>query len=416
MKKWTAFFLLYPFLFLPLPAETTSPEPGGSLTIQLAVIGPGDALYLKWGHIGMIVRDERTGEGRFYDYGLFSFETENFYRNFAMGRLIYSVGVSPVEWNLSRAAEAGREIHLMDLNLSPRTRLEIKNFLENNIRRENRNYLYHHYDNNCATKIRDILDTATGGQLRAFTDKPAALTLRDHTVRHLQEAPLFGVILPFAMGPVIDEPITVWDELFLPSTFLTALEDFRYTDETGRERKLVSRIRPYHAAPGRPPVPEEATPFWPWTLAWGILAALVLGTGLKFSYRKPGRIILGLGNLGLGLMLGIPGTLLFFMSFFTDHDVTYGNMNLLFINPLMLLLLPLGIAALGSSAKKPAPALLGLRITWTIGTAGAVVSLLNIVFGVTSQRNIVPLCFFLPPALTMSFLPLLWQKKEKKGR
>lgn len=415
MKKWAIFVLICLFMGLSVTAEPSSPEPGSSLTIQLAVIGPGDALYLKWGHIGMIVRDGLTGEGRFYDYGLFSFETDNFYRNFAMGRLIYSVGVSPVEWNLARAAEAGREIHLMDLNLSPRTRLEIKNFLENNIRRENRNYLYHHYDNNCATKIRDILDRATGGQLRAYTDKPASLTLRDHTVRHLQEVPLFGVILPFAMGPVIDAPITVWDELFLPATFLTALEDFRYYDETGQERKLVSRIRPYHTAPERPAVPEEPTPLWPWTLAWGILAALALGTGWRLSYRKPGLIILGMGNLGLGLMLGIPGTLLFFMSFFTDHDVTYGNMNLLFINPLMLLLLPLGIAALGRSARKTARALLGLRIIWTIGTAGAVVSLLNTLFSAAPQKNVAPLCFFLPPALTMVFFTLLWKKNRKKG-
>ncbi len=330
-----------------------------------------------------------------------------------MGRLIYSVGVSPVEWNLARAAAAGRQIHLVDLNLSPRTRLEIKNFLENNVRKENRNYLYHHYYNNCATKIRDILDDATGGQLRAYADQPARMSLRGHTLRHLSEAPLFGIILPFAMGPVIDTPITVWDELFLPSEFLTALDGFRYRDETGRERRLVSRIRLYRAAPERPAVPEEPRPLWPWTLAGGLLTALLMGAGLKLSRKKAGRLMIGGENLVLGLVLGIPGTLLFFMSFFTDHDVTYGNMNLLFINPLMLLLIPLGLAALAGSVRKRTRALLGLQIIWSIGAAGALLSLLNLIFAFTPQRNITPLVFYLPPSLTGSFLPLLWGKMNK---
>jgi hypothetical protein len=416
MKKIVLFLLLFPLFLFSLMAEPSSPEPGSNLTIQLAVIGPGDALYLKWGHIGMIVRDGTSGEDRFYDYGLFSFETENFYRNFAMGRLIYSVGVSPVDWNLSRAVKAGREIHLVDLNLSPGKKVEIKNFLENNVRKENRNYLYHHYYNNCATKIRDILDDATGGQLRTYTDKRASMTLRDHTVRHLQEVPLFGVILPFAMGPVIDTPITVWDELFLPATFLTALKDFRYYDENGTERKLVSRIRPYHAAPDRPPVPEKAQPFWPWTLAWGMLAALVLGSGLTFFHKKPGQLILGLGNLGLGLMMGLPGTLLFFMSFFTDHDVTYGNLNLLFINPLMLLLIPAGIALMGRSEKRQTRAFRWMRIIWALGAAGATAALINLIFSITGQKNIAPLVFYLPPALTLVFLPAFTAKIKKKRK
>ncbi len=56
MKKIALILLLTTLFGIPLAAETSGGEPGSSLTIQLAVIGPGDDLYLKWGHIGMSVR------------------------------------------------------------------------------------------------------------------------------------------------------------------------------------------------------------------------------------------------------------------------------------------------------------------------------------------------------------------------
>ena len=44
------------------------------------------------------------------------------------------------------------------------------------------------------------------------------------------------------------------------------------------------------------------------------------------------------------LIIGLlPGLILFFMDFFTDHRVTFYNENLLLANPLTLLFIPLGI-------------------------------------------------------------------------
>jgi hypothetical protein len=60
-------------------------------------MGPGDELYFWWGHIALIIEDSVTSRSRFYDYGIFSFQNDNFFSNFAFGRLLYSCGSSSTE-------------------------------------------------------------------------------------------------------------------------------------------------------------------------------------------------------------------------------------------------------------------------------------------------------------------------------
>ena len=51
---------------------------GDSLVIKIATIGPGDDLTSWWGHTAVIVEDKTFNVSRFYNYGLFSFDQENF--------------------------------------------------------------------------------------------------------------------------------------------------------------------------------------------------------------------------------------------------------------------------------------------------------------------------------------------------
>ena len=53
---------------------------GEYLQIKLVTIDPGDELTMWWGHTGLIVEDQRFHTSLFYNYGIFSFEQENFLR------------------------------------------------------------------------------------------------------------------------------------------------------------------------------------------------------------------------------------------------------------------------------------------------------------------------------------------------
>jgi hypothetical protein len=402
------FFLLLPAGALSLGAQI--PWPNGdsdNLTIRVSVMGPGDELYFWWGHIALIIEDRAANQRRLYDYGLFSFDNDNFFVNFALGRLLYSCGVSRAESNIAEYIRTNRDVTFYTLDLSPEVKEQVLEFAEENVRPENRDYWYHHFKDNCSTRIRDIIDLATGGQFsEAFLEAPGRFTLRQHVQRHTWFNPLMDWFLSFAMGQDIDVPVTVWQEMFLPAELGNRIEDFRYRDAYGRERSLVKSVDVIYQSENRP-LPLDAPPNqWPRMLLLSLCAAALLGLLAALRERRGARVLLGLSQTLLGLFFGVAGFLAFFMSFFTNHDYTFNNMNLLFVNPLLLAAVPLGLLY----AFSPDPFRGNyrgflLKALWTYVAAGGVLSMVLRITPRFWQRNGATLALVLPVALALSFVP-----------
>ncbi|MDR1178482.1 MAG: DUF4105 domain-containing protein [Spirochaetaceae bacterium] len=389
-------------------AQTGEPA-ADPLVLKLAVIGPGDELYFWWGHIGLIVEDYEAGESRFYDWGVFSFENENFFANFAFGRLLYACMVTSAEWNIGNYIAANRTITLYTLDLPVSVKKEITAFAEWNVRPENRDYFYHHFKDNCATRIRDILDAALGGQFKArYGEAPGRYTLRQHIRRHTYFNPFFDWILNFWMGQDIDTPITIWEEMFLPAEIGLRAAEFSYAGSGGLERKLVSSVETINAAQGRPPVLDAPRRQWPEEFALGLVIALALGLLLIFRNRgsRAAEVIWALCQGILGLFFGATGLVLFFMTFFTNHDYTYHNINIIFINPLLLAALPLGIAFLKTNCSSTRARLeLAVKILWSYVFVFGLLSLPLRLLPFFWQQNQVTLALVLPFAAVLSLLP-----------
>jgi hypothetical protein len=102
--------------------------------------------------------------------------------------------------------------------------------------------------------------------------------------------------------------------------------------------------------------------------------------GLAAWERKRGsrvaRMLLGLENAILGLVLGVPGTALFVMWLVTDHTVVFRNENLFLANPLTLLALPFGVALMWGSVKARARLFLVWRVLAATGVLGVVLKVL----------------------------------------
>jgi len=378
-------------LAAPGPAWTQAPAPwavGASraedLAVRLVTIEPADPIYTWWGHSAVVVEDGRLGVSRFYNYGLFSFQQERFILNFVMGRLWFQVGASDTERELAYYRYLGRTIRIQTLNLSAQKRLEMARFLENNILPSNRTYLYDHYYDNCATRVRDLIDATVDGQLAEAAAVPGRMTLREHTRRFTEHAPLMDWLLMFLMSGVIDQPITKWEEMFLPVEVERNVAALRYKDETGREIPLVSESVVFFDAPRQRVVPERASPLWFRALIPGLilgLTALLLGILLRKNRNwKP----FGIYSSLVGLILGLPGSALFFMSTFTDHAITYANENLFLANPLTLAAVPLGLAAAFGSGKASRRL---LRLLWLVLAGLAGVYLLLKPFSFFDQQN-----------------------------
>ncbi|MHC6203448.1 lipoprotein N-acyltransferase Lnb domain-containing protein [Breznakiellaceae bacterium SP9] len=402
---------------------------GERYVFQIAVIGPGDELYFWWGHIALVITDTQLRTSSFYDWGLFSFENDNFFFNFAMGRLLYRCGVSPTHLNLRNVIEHNRDVTLYTLNLPPAAMEEIRLFAEWNVLPENQDYYYHHFKDNCATRIRDILDMATDGAFKKeFGEKPGRFTLREHVRRHTWHSPFFDWLLNFLMGQDIDTPITVWQEMFLPSEIAARIADFTYTDPAGLTRKLVSRVEVINRSIDRPIVLERPRTQWPYELGLGLFIAAVMVVIKLLSTRRTAskkiaarcRKIYYLLQALLGLFLGSSGVLLFFMMFFTNHDYCYYNSNILYLNPLTLAIFPLSLILLRKeNPHKQLQKEFILKSLWTLMVLGAILSRLITAAADFYQQNQVTVALVLPFAVGLSFLPdwitlIIKIKKVKK--
>ncbi|MDR2184380.1 MAG: DUF4105 domain-containing protein [Treponema sp.] len=412
MKSRRLFFLIC-FAVLSctgLFAQEGEEGRGDYLTLKIAVMGPGDELYFWWGHIALVIEDAVSGQNRFYDYGVFDFRQDNFFVNFVFGRLVYHCAATAAEDNYGIYRAANRDITLYTLDLPAAAKEEIRLSAERNVLPENRNYYYHHFDDNCATRIRDIIDMAVGGAFKeTFGEAPGRYTLRQHVRRHTWFSPFYDWILNFLMGQVIDRPITVWDEMFLPSEIGRRIERFSYAGSAGTERKLVARVEILNRAVNRPAALDVPRRQWPRELVFsaGLSLVLLLFMGMRSRARtaRAGRVLLGLSQSCLGVFFGLAGSVLFFMSFFTNHDYTYQNSNLLYVNPLLLAAVPLGCISLSKKPRRRFAAEQFLKSLWTYVFLGGMLSMVIKLFPGFYQQNQVDQALTLPVAFALSFFP-----------
>jgi hypothetical protein len=404
-----SFFLMFILCFCAFAQENNPANAvnrGDYLTVKLAVIGPGYPIYFWWGHLGLIIEDTLTGENTFYDYGVFTFDSDSFIENFAFGRLWYATTASPESAVINSYKKENRSIIIYTLNLSSEQKLELLNLTKNDLLPQNRIYLYNHFKDNCVTRITNNLNTVLNGEFYKKADEtPGRFTLRGHVRRHTGAHPFWDWLLNFLMGQVIDKPITARAEMFLPSETGLFAENFYYTDETGSEQKLVSATDAVYTASGRPFVLDRPWNNIPGAAVIGLLiAGFFLWTMiLEKKHTLLARRLFGSANAFLGLILGTAGGALFFMTFFTDHDYTYENCNVIFANPLLLTAFPLGLAAaFGKNIKRVKIYTNIIRILWTYVFLAALLTVVIKIFPAYYQDNWAVLAVFLPVSLVLS--------------
>lgn len=362
------------FLMLVLPLfSSDAPD------IRLVILGQDDPVYVWFGHSALMVDDSLNGDALVYDYGVFDFEQEQFFLNFAQGRLIYSKLASSARRQVYAAQMQQRDMRVITLNLPQEKRIKMAFFLNEEVQPGRNTYLYHHYEDNCATRIRDIIDDALGGAFYQWSSaQEGRMSYRGHFSRHAGNSYPMLWLLNFLQGPEIDKPITRWDEMFLPLELEQAVLEF-----PGLAGETVTVLE---FPETRSLIPETYTSPWPWFLLTGILVS-----GLLLFSRRYLRTY-GIIQAVLGLLFGLLGTGLLVMMWFTDHEVTRGNLNALMVNPLWFALIPWGIAV----ARGKIYAMKHIVLFWRIlSLAGAAVLIIRL-FMEYPQGNQLTLALLLP--------------------
>lgn len=387
-----------------LPAQAQPQADGGeTLSISLLTFGPGEIYWERFGHNAILVRDAATGSAVAYNYGIFDFNQRHFFLNFARGLMRYRIAADPLALDLALYREEGRWVEEQALALSPPQRAALRDFLEWNARPEHAQYDYDYFRANCSTQVRDALDRALGGALRAqLQARPTRASYRSDAVRLIWPDPLLALGMDLALGPVADRPLDLWQESFVPMVLMRALRDVTVSEAAGKRVPLVVSERRLMQArlPDEPAAtPDLRVPF----LALGLVLAglLLLARGTRIGFTA------------LAVLYALPcalgGTILLLMWGFTRHWASWGNQNLLLLDPLYWALLP----ALLRGA--PAARALGPRrraLVWIIAVAALCTPLLKLSPAIPRQDNLHWILLLLPPALALC-LSLLRRMPER---
>jgi len=302
--------------------------------VWLLTFGPGENYWERFGHNAIWLREPAAGIDHSFNFGYFDFDQENFFLNFLRGRMLYFSIAQPIERELESYRRANRSIRAQKLELSPSQYVRLRDYLLNEVRPENRDYLYDPYLNNCSTRVRDALDIALGGILAAGSENvPANLDFRDQTRRLTQMQYGYYLGLELVLGYPVDRPVSRWEEMFIPMVLADEISKVAVPGGVAG-RMLVSKdVLLFRSTFSDPPA--EPGNIW---YRYLILGLLVTGIAWLSARLLSPKWATGLCHTWL-LIGGTGGLLLTFMWLFTDHAVAGNNANLLLLSPLTLLAL-----------------------------------------------------------------------------
>jgi hypothetical protein len=312
-------------------------SPAADVTISLLTAGVGSELWQLFGHSALWIHDDRTGRDTVFNWGAFDLQAPNFIPRFLKGLLFYRMAGDSIQRVLLDNLRWNRTVVVQELDLSDVQKESILGAVRLNARPENVVYRYDYFIDNCATKPRDILDRALGGQLRSGSDSSSGSTYRSHVMRLMHGDPLLALGAYVALGGRSDRPLTMWQETFLPQKLHDWIATRQVRDATGNLHALVKGERILvHAH--RPPGPAHPPSFAGLWLAGAIVAGVFAWLGVTARTAGAARVGAAAASTIWAIASGLLGITLTLLWTSTDHHFAYANENILLFNPLWLVL------------------------------------------------------------------------------
>lgn len=322
------------FLFLFLIAFNSKAQQlsfSDSTQISLITCSPGEEVYEKFGHTAIRINDTKNGLDVVFNYGIFSFDTPNFYYKFIKGETDYQLGVYNTGNFLSSYAERNSIVWEQILNLNASEKQNLINLLLINYQPENRTYRYNFVFDNCATRPRDKIIESLGGFVR-FRGNSYPKTFRHWIGEYVGTDTWLKLGIDVVFGMDADRLATSGESMFLPEVLMSEFQPAQIVTSTGQTRKLVSdrKILVEKKQLKEPASLESVKPF---TVS---IILLILGSLLTIwdLFRRGHSKWI---DSGLFILSGLGGLIVAYLMFFSTHPLVKMNLNILWLNPLNLI-------------------------------------------------------------------------------
>lgn len=208
--------------------------------IILYTMGTGELVFEKWGHTAVCVEYPGPKPPSIcYNYGSTDFTNPGgVIWDFLRGAGKFWVSRDYPGNMIRRYMGYDRSLWRQVLPLSDERALRAANTLAEAALPENRYYIYHHFFDNCSTRVRDIIDQVTDGELRRDTDHILGPTYRDYSRQGFADMTWALLGTDYLLARQADEQPTLWEVMFLPDF----LRD-HVTERFGVEPELIYQRR-----------------------------------------------------------------------------------------------------------------------------------------------------------------------------
>ncbi|MFV0418920.1 MAG: DUF4105 domain-containing protein [Dysgonomonas sp.] len=335
MKKFILSFFLLIICFCQTIQSQDSYQQitlSDSAQISLLTNAPWDeAIYSIFGHTSVRVNDPVRKLDYVFDFGIFNMRKDNFILLFVKGETDYMVVASEYQNYLENRKEDGIGVVEQIFNLTQDEKQNIFDALAINTLPENRVYRYNYFYDNCSTRPRDIIEKYIKGKL-IYTPTEKEQTYRD--LVHECDSPnpwmRFGIDL--VIGADADKQITDRQKDFLPEYLMRSYEGaFVKSDTSNINRSVLISTTTLLE-------PKPFSENFPITPLYAGLILLVITIVISFiSYKNKTFTISRIFDTLLFLSAGLGGCIIFFLMFFSIHPCTSPNWNIIWLNPLQLI-------------------------------------------------------------------------------
>lgn len=316
-------FVVVTFLFVA-GGGSSHAQDTSRLQISIITCEPGSELYSIFGHSAIRVVDSNFVADVIYNFGTFDFSDPDFYQKFIQGKLKYFLSIERTEDFIESYKAENRGITEQVLLLSAIEKRNIRDALAENIKEENRFYLYDFFLDNCTTRLRDIVKNNRQPAIDLPAVMPTNFTFRNAIHQYLDEGKMhwskLGIDL--LLGAPTDAVMTIEQQQFLPENLMIAFEK----NSTGL---LVLKTNAIYTSAVEKDSGFVITPLMCSLLLFFIGALL---TWISIVKRRAGIALQTFDSM-LFLIVGLLGCLFIFMWLGTDHTMTKRNYNLLWAIP-----------------------------------------------------------------------------------
>ena len=317
IKSYINIIFAFTLIFFSFKIYANELEDKSRYKISILSIGEGPSLVDAFGHTAIRIKDAELKNDVVFNFGVYDFNSPNFYSNFVKGRPEYKLGIQNYNNLIQNYIRQKRYIVEHQLNLDQNSIKIIIDLLVEKL--NDPYYIYDYFRDNCTTRAADIVIDKTNNKFKDDKlESETVFSFRNLIHEKINENSWAALGIDLCLGAIIDKKINTRETFFLPENLMNYLDLF--------EADIIKRNIIYS--------PESKISYQenlPSPLLVNLILSLIIVavTIVNFKSNKWNKSL----DILIFLISGSIGILIIFLWFFSNHFAGAQNFNLLWAFP-----------------------------------------------------------------------------------